>query len=187
MRQFAVITSLVCFLFLPVSPVAADEDGAYSIKHKDKQWGQVQHDKALVYIIRPAFIGFAVKFWAYADDQFLGVTNGKNYTYAYVTPGEHVFWSRAENVNALKLNVQAGKTYYLQQHVRAGAIKATVDLELLDESEAKRLLEKCKYYVTPSDRALAKARDYLEKGLKEARSAADTNPDSRKGKTFSFE
>ncbi len=187
MRKFATITSLVCFLLLPAGLVQADEDDAYSIKHKDKQWGQVQPDKALVYIIRPAFIGFAVKFWAYADDQFLGVTNGKNYTYAYVTPGERVFWSRAENVNALKLNVEAGKIYYLQQHVRAGAIKATVDLELLDEAEAKKLVEKCKYYVTPTDRAVAKARDYLEKGLKEARSAASSNPDSRKGKTFSFQ
>ena len=51
--------------------------------------------------------------WAFVDGQFIGVTHGKNYTYALVSPGEHVFWSKAENVSAFKMNVEARKTYYL--------------------------------------------------------------------------
>jgi hypothetical protein len=136
--------------------------------------------------VRPAFLGLAIKMWAFADEQFLGVTKGKNYAYAYVTPGEHVFWSRAENVNAIKVKVDAGKIYYLQQHVAPGAWKAAVELEVLDEEEAKKLLKKCKY-VTPTERTAAKAKEYVGKSYKEAQKAATTFPESRKGKTFSYD
>lgn len=184
MRKARYVTMILLLLAVTGSALAKKEP--YLIEHKQEQWGEQRADKALVYILRPATMGFAIKMWAFADQEFLGVTKGKNYTYVYVAPGEHVFWSKAENVNAIKMRVDAGKTYYIQQHVRFGAWKASVELEILEEAEAKQLLDKCKY-VTFTDRATAKAGKYIEKGYREAQQAASTFPDSKFGKTFSFE
>ena len=123
--------------------------------------------------------------WAFSDETLLGVTKSDSYIYAYVSPGEHVFWSKAENVNAIRMRVEAGKTYYIQQHVRPGAWKMAVQLEVLDEPAAKTLLKQCKY-LTFTERAAAKSRKYVKTGYKEARTAASTFPYSRRGKTFSY-
>ena len=135
---------------------------SYTIKHKTKQMGQATAEKALVYILRPARTGFAIKMWAFVDDQFIGVTYGKNYTYALVLPGEHVFWSKAENVSAFKLTVKAGETYHLQQKVRPGGFRARVKFAEADDSKVKKYFRKSKY-VTPTEQARAKAQEYVEK------------------------
>lgn len=143
----------------------------YTVKHKTKQMAQATADKALVYILRPAFAGFAIKMWAFVDDRFIGVTHGKNYTYALVEPGEHVFWSKAENVSAFKMNVEAGKTYYLQQKVRPGGFRANVKFAEAEESKVKKYLKKSKY-VTPTEEAQVKAQEYIEKWYALARERA---------------
>ena len=112
------IAILSAFLLLGASTSSVLAQGdkkekTYIVKYKKKQMGEATADKALVYILRPAFPGKAVKMWAFADEQFIGVTYGRQYTYALVEPGEHVFWSKAENVSAFKMNVEARKTYYL--------------------------------------------------------------------------
>lgn len=184
MRKAGYLTIILLSLAVTGSALAKQEP--YLIQHKQEQWGEQRADKALVYIIRPATMGFAIKMWAFADQEFLGLTKGKNYTYAYFVPGEHVFWSKAENVNAIRMRVDAGKTYYIQQHVRVGAWKASVELEILGEAEAKKLLDKCKY-VTFTERASAKAGKYIERGYREAQQAASTFPGSKFGETFSFD
>jgi hypothetical protein len=184
MRRLVLVAFFPLLLGLISVPVVA-KDEPYLIKHAQQQWGQPAAAKALVYIVRSAKMGFAIKMWAFADQMFLGVTKGSNYTYALVSPGEHVLWSRAENVNAIRIKLEAGKTYYLQQHVRPGAWKAHVELEVLDEAEAKELLSKCKY-VTFTERAATKAQEYVEKGYKEAQEAASSFSASRTGKTFSY-
>ncbi len=174
MSKFVWASVLVGSFLLVTGPATAakdDDDGAYLVKHEQKQWAQPRSDKALVYIVRPANVGFVIKFWAFADDKFLGVTKGNNYTYAFVDPGERVFWSKAENVNAMKMNFEAGKTYYIQQRVRMGGIKARVKVELLGEEEGKKFLEECSY-VTPTQRAATKAQEYIEKSYAKAKEAA---------------
>ncbi len=156
----------------------------YFVEHPQKQWGEPKADKALVYILRPATT-WPTKMWAFSDETLLGVTKSDSYIYAYVSPGEHVFWSKAENINAIRMRVEAGKTYYIQQHVQPGAWKMAVELEVLDEPEAKELLKQCQY-LTFTERAAAKSRKYAKRGYKEARAAASTFPYSRRGKTFSY-
>ncbi len=168
MRTLTISTAILsAFLLVGASAsVFAQSDEKkgtkYTIKHKTKQMGQATADKALVYILRPAFVGFAIKMWAFVDDQFIGVTHGKNYTYVLVAPGEHVFWSKAENVSAFKMNVEAGKTYYLQQKVRLGGVRAHVKFAEAEDSKVKKYFKKSKY-VTPTEQAHAKAQEYIEK------------------------
>lgn len=178
MRTLTISTAILsAFLLVGISAsTLAQSDvkkaGKYTIKYKTKKMGEATADKALVYILRPAFPGKAVKMWAFADEQFIGVTYGRQYTYALVEPGEHVFWSKAENVNALKLTVEAGKTYHLQQKVRMGGFKARVKLLEAERSEIPKFFKKCKY-VTPTERAHTKAQEYIEEWHELAKERAE--------------
>ena len=110
---------------------------------KEHPLGEPKPDKALIYVVRPTSAGFAVKSWFFSDDQALGVNRGSSYFFADVEPGKHVFWSKSENVDAVELEVEAGKTYYLQQHVKIGGLKARTKLEVLDETAGQERLAKC--------------------------------------------
>lgn len=182
MRTLTISTAMLsAFLLVGASAsvfAQSDENKGtkYTIKHKTKQMGQATADKALVYILRPAFVGIAIKMWAFVDDQFIGVTHGKNYTYALVAPGEHVFWSKAENVSAFKMNVEAGKTYYLQQKVRPGGFRAHVKFAEAEDSKVKKYFKKSKY-VTPTEQAHAKAQEYIEKWYALAQERAEERAD----------
>jgi hypothetical protein len=102
----------------------------------------------------------------------LGLTKGDTFAFAYVEPGERLFWSRAENVSALTTNVEAGKTYYLKQNVRMGGLKARVKLEILDETEGHEMLEKCGHHSTLTDAGKARAAEIAAEKLAVAKEKA---------------
>jgi len=146
-RRLVLAIACVALATLAAGAAAAgkdeSDDEGYVEFSKDHPSGEVRADQALVYVVRPTSMGFAIKSWFLCDDQVLGVNKGSSYFFAHVAPGTHVFWSKSENVDALELEVEAGKTYYLQQHVRVGGWKARTQLELLDEAEGQQRLAKC--------------------------------------------
>ncbi len=97
-------------------------------------------EKALIYVLRPSMIGNKVQTKLAVDGDWKGVNRGNNYFYFTLDPGEHYFCSAAENRSLLKLSVEAGKTYYLQQHVRMGVMKARNKLDSMPEDEGKKKL-----------------------------------------------
>jgi hypothetical protein len=111
---------------------------------KKKVNAEASSDAALVYVVRPAFMGKAIKMWAFADETPLGVNKGKHYHFATVPAGTHVFWAKSENTSALELEVKAGETYYLKQFVKMGGMKARVKLGLISEQEGQAAIAKCK-------------------------------------------
>jgi hypothetical protein len=68
------------------------------------------------------------------------VNRGNNYFFFTLDPGEHYFCSKAENHSVLKLKVEAGKTYFVQQHVRMGMMKARNKIEPMTDEEGKAKL-----------------------------------------------
>lgn len=95
-------------------------------------------DKALIYVLRPSMIGMAIQSKLAVDGDWKGVNRGNNYFYFTLDPGEHLFCSLAENRSLLKLSVEAGKTYYLQQHISLGVAKARNKIELMRDEEGKK-------------------------------------------------
>jgi len=138
----AVICAACSVLLVTAGAVAGDEDD-YAVREKKVVRLDVLPDKASVYIIRPAKMGMAIRMWAFADDTVLGLTKGDTYAHAYLDPGEYTFWSRAENVSAVKQTVEAGKTYYFKQKVKMGGLKARVSVEFLSDVEGQEELDKC--------------------------------------------
>ena len=104
-----------------------------------------QADQALVYVLRPSSLGTIVKMDVYTDGTYWGSTHGKRYLFAYLKPGPHQFESRAENKAQLDLVLEGGKTYYLEQQVKMGLLKARNKLNrIFETSEAEKKLRKCK-------------------------------------------
>jgi len=99
--------------------------------------------KALVYIVRPTTLGTAIKMGVTCDGKYIGGTGGGRYIYTIQDPGSHVFVSKAENTSELPIVLEAGKTYFLEQKVKMGIIKARNNLERLDDAEGNAKLGQC--------------------------------------------
>ena len=99
--------------------------------------------KALVYILRPTMFGNAIQTKLAVDAQWVGVNRGHNYFFLELEPGEHFFCSKAENRSVLGLTLEANKTYYLEQKVKMGLMKARNKLAMLKDEEGKKKLADC--------------------------------------------
>ncbi|HEX6851977.1 MAG TPA: DUF2846 domain-containing protein [Candidatus Polarisedimenticolaceae bacterium] len=184
-------TTLLALLLLlaPAGALAADEkdeapdDEGYVVFTKDHPLGVAEDGKALVYVLRPTSVGYAIKSFFIVDDTPAGINRGSSYFFTQVDPGKHVFWSKSENVDALELEVEAGKTYYIQQHVQIGGFRARTKLEVLDEEAGKAALAKCKKHGTMTARGRAKADEIVAEHKKDTQEDLDRRAEkATKGK-----
>lgn len=127
---------------------------------------EAKPDKALVYVVRPADFGAAVKSFFFCDDDALGINMAGTYFFAPLLPGRHVFWSDADDVKMLELNVEAGQVYYIEQHVDPGAIPARTRLEFLDDMTGKETLARCRKQGAITDNGRAKGRELVRQHQK---------------------
>jgi hypothetical protein len=120
--------------------------GAAAAKEPEERLprGEVHADQALIYVVRPAAVGFAVPTYSFANQKLLGVNHGNGYFWVYLAPGEYLFWSKAENVDGLRLAVEAGQTYYFHQKIVPGWVKARTALEPLPAAEGEEMIDRCK-------------------------------------------
>jgi hypothetical protein len=103
---------------------------------------EVPAGKALVYVLRPTSLGMAIQTKLAVDGDWKGVNKGNSYFYFILDPGEHAFCSVAENRATLVATVEAGKTYYLQQHIEMGMMKARNEIDFMPEDEGAKKVEK---------------------------------------------
>jgi hypothetical protein len=101
-------------------------------------------DKAMVYAVRPTHYGAAIQTKLSMDGHWMGVNMADSYFVFLADPGEHEFCSQSENASRVKLTLQAGQTYFLQQHIRMGFLKAENELTQLDDNAGPKALKKCK-------------------------------------------
>jgi hypothetical protein len=168
-----VILVLVLAIGLSGNFSMAGEDEDYVQFTKQHPLGEVNPDKALIYVVRPTSAAFGIKSFFLCDDEILGINRGKSYFFAHVEPGKHVFWSKSENVDALELEVKAGKTYYIQQRIRMGAFRARTKLEVLDEADGEKALMKCKKHGTLTARGREKGAEIVRDHKKDTQEDLD--------------
>jgi hypothetical protein len=99
--------------------------------------------KAMVYVVRPTLLGNKVQTKLAVDGEWKGVNRGNNYFFFTLDPGEHHLCSQSENRSVGTITVEAGKSYFLQQHIRMGMKKARNTIEILSEEEGRKALAKC--------------------------------------------
>ena len=162
MRYQTAIIFIMCGMALPaISQASPDNDQSSSQANELKACGAeskevnyvTETDKkshalglqtaesALIYVLRPTMMGNKIQTKLAVDGEWKGVNRGNNYFFFSLAPGTHHFCSRAENRSVLVLQVEAGKTYYLQQEIRMGVMKARNNLAAMSEDKAKEKLE----------------------------------------------
>ena len=112
--------------------------------------GHSQDKYARVYFIRSTgFQGSAAAFTAFIDQQLVCKLNNKKFSVHQVDPGEHSFsvqfggkQSKAK-AEQIKINVEAGKTYYIQMVFQTGLIKNNLYCQEVTENSAKAVLVNC--------------------------------------------
>ena len=100
-------------------------------------------ENALVYIIRSTGFGSAIKMNISCNGKIIGATGAKQFIYNLIPPGHYTFASLAENTHELPLEIEAGKTYFIQQKVTWGVIQARTELVRVSPNEGKTKLGVC--------------------------------------------
>jgi hypothetical protein len=136
-------------------------------KHEGSPTVTIGPGEAAVYFMRPASLGLAINFYGFVDETLVGVTKGNTYTFAVVPAGEHIVWARSGNVTALKATLEAGKTYYFEQKVKMGGLKARVSLEPMAEADALEQIGKDPW-TTLTDEGKEKGAEALAEDYAEA-------------------
>lgn len=97
--------------------------------------------KAIVYIVRPSFGGFAVRFNVFVDDKEpeseMGYTRGGQYIYFNLIPGDHEILSKAENWAEINVSAKEGDIIFIQQNVSFGMMMARNKVFQLKDDEGK--------------------------------------------------
>ena len=120
-----------------------EDSDEYVVFTNDHPLGTVKPGQALLYVVRPTHVGFAIKSFFFVNDTISGINRGSSYFFLDIPPGKHVLWSKSENVDALEMTFEAGKTYYLQQQVQLGWGRARTKLEVLEGEKGPEALAKC--------------------------------------------
>ncbi len=90
----------------------------------------------LVYIVRPTALGFAIPMSVFVDekvkDNKVGVTQGAQHIYFYLTPGKHIIISQSENRSDLEIEAKPGEVIFIEQMVQMGAVVARNKLKAVE-------------------------------------------------------
>lgn len=96
--------------------------------------------KAAIYLIRVSALGFAVPFKYFNRHELVGESKGVSYVRTEVDPGDHVFWTSAENQSYITINAVAGKSYLVYVDVKMGMMSAQVNLSAVLPEQDERIL-----------------------------------------------
>lgn len=109
-----------------------------------KEVSETPSDKSTVYIYRPSnFVGGGVSYYLYANDKIVTKLHNGSY-YPYIAePGTVEFWAQTESKSEVKLNLDAGKTYYLKGTVGMGIMVGRPHLMIVPENTAKLEITEC--------------------------------------------
>jgi hypothetical protein len=104
----------------------------------------VKPDKANIYVYRKGRAGSLVSMGVELDGSEVGVNLVNSYLALEVSPGEHILTSHAGNTSYLKINVEAGKNYFVRQEATVVFFIPRTRLQLVSEAEGKDTVGWCR-------------------------------------------
>jgi len=99
--------------------------------------------KALVFIIRRQSMAKLIKVRLECNGIYICTTKGKRFIYLILDPGSYTFVSSAKNKSSLRLNLEAGDSFFIMQKITTGGIMTLTELELMEETSGRKKLKKC--------------------------------------------
>lgn len=95
--------------------------------------------KAVIYFLRTKALGALMNFRLFEKGQIIAKYNGRNYVRYECDPGESIFWIKAENIDFIETELEAGKIYFVETNAVLGAFSAGVKFNLVDYSDEKQM------------------------------------------------
>jgi len=105
--------------------------------------------KAKVYFLRSTgFAGSGQGFTVFIDDVVVCKLNNKRYSIHEVAPGKHIFSVQfagkesKEKAERIEINMEPGKTYYIQLIFQSGLLKNNLYCQEVSENSARTTMSK---------------------------------------------
>ncbi len=110
---------------------------------EEKAFGELNPDKALLYVIRPKGPRGAnnIEWDIFADQQYLLRLHGNSYGFTYLKPGRHTIWG---GLSAKDIEFVPGEAFYL--------LNGELGTALVSETEGRAYIEQTRYYDPPDAR-----------------------------------
>ena len=141
-------------------------------KSKEKTYGKVQDDKALVYFVRSPDWGRGVEslLYLFSDNEFLGLLSKNSYTFVQLDPGVHYLWhsaavrekAHADLASTRELELKAGTETFLIMNYR---VPPHVFFAVVEKEQGAALIKKARVHATPDEPDIAEANAMIEKRL----------------------
>jgi len=136
---------IITLLFLFLTACASVD---YS---QQAEFPEAKPDQALIYFYRtPGFIGSTYRFNIFEEDNLVGAMAQDSYFYLFTSAGEHTYSVNdqyKEQGSFIKMEVQAGKVYYVKVDVEYQVFGGKPIFTSVDHVEASKLLSSRKYVV----------------------------------------
>ncbi len=136
---------IVTMLFLFLTACASVD---YS---QQARFPEAKPDQALIYFYRTSgFIGSTYRFNVSEGDNVVGAMAQDSYFYLFTNAGEHTYSVNdqyKEQGGFIKMDVLAGKVYYVKVDVEYQVLGGKPIFTLVDHAEASKLLSSRKYVV----------------------------------------
>ncbi len=132
-KGIVIVSSLILFSIGCASVPMAPQDMDVAAKRFKPPEG-----KANIYVIRRSALGFAVIFQVIVDGKIRGAIAYNTYLLFPENPGKHtVAVLTGENMQAVTLNTEAGRNYFLEVGAKMGWWSAQAWIEPLDREKGR--------------------------------------------------
>lgn len=103
-------------------------------------------NSGVVYFVRDsAFGGAGISYFIFEDTKKIGLLKSGTYFIHKTTPGKHTYLAETEARAAVTLDVEAGKTYYIEGNVGMGFWAGRPQLTEITEPVARQYLPELEY------------------------------------------
>lgn len=94
---------------------------------------------AVIYFMRTSSLGALMNIRYFDNNQYIGKFGGVNYYRYECKPGKRIFWFKAENIDFVEAELEAGKVYILETNPVIGGFSAGVKAKLVDFNDEKQM------------------------------------------------
>lgn len=102
--------------------------------------------KGLIYFYREKkFMGMAVSYNVKENEKVIGAIANGTYFFVFADPGKHSYTASTEASSSRTVDVEGGKTYYIEAGVEMGVFAGHPALKIASEAEAKSVLPTLTY------------------------------------------
>lgn len=110
-------------------------------RHTERPRPQPETGKGLVYFFRPsAFLGGGVQIEVSDGSTTIGALQSGTYFFYQASSGPHQFGASTEATNTITIDVEAGKTYYVEGTIGMGLLVGHGHLKQVDSSVGEQEL-----------------------------------------------